>query len=170
MSISHLSCPQALGEIPHDSQPEENKLAYQPVPLQDGDAENHPPPPQAGGLDGFHRSQGRLSPRPDRSRVKRSTRLRRSRKSVSLQSATVRLKARTTPIHKTSHVRGGLPQAAWPSGFLLPRRLAPSGKISGVTVPPASVLAADSSRPGFHNQLGKIGAHTYTRPIFLEPP
>ena len=166
MSISHLSCPQALGEIPHDSQPEENKLAYQPVPLQDGDAENHPPPPQAGGLDGFHRSQGRLSSRSDRSRVKRSARLRRSRKSVSLQSATVRLKARTTPIHKTSRVRGGLPQAAWPSGVLLPRRLAPSGKISGITVSPASFLAADGSRPGFHNQLGKIGAHTNTATDF----
>ena len=97
LPLPRLSCSQALGKISADSKPEENQPAYQPVTLQDGNTEVHPPPAQTRGLDCVHRPKGRLPSRTYRSRIQGRSRLRSSRKRVPFQGATVRPKARTTP-------------------------------------------------------------------------
>ena len=164
LPLPRLSCSQALGKISADSKPEENQPAYQPVTLQDGNTEVHPPPAQTRGLDCVHRPKGSLPSRTYRSRIQGRSRLRSSRKRVLFQGATVRPKARTTPVHKARSVRGSLPQAAGPAGLLLPRRLASSGRIPGSTVPPAALPTTDSAGPGLYSKLGEVGAYALTAP------
>ena len=154
----------ALGIFLVDSKPEENQPAYQPVTLQDGNTEVHPPPVQTRGLDCVHRPKGRLPSRPNRSRIKGHSRLCSSLKYVPLQGATVRPKARTTPVHKARSVRGSLPQAAGPASVLLPGRLAPGGRVPGTTVPPAALPTTDSAGPGVYSKLGEVGAYAFTAP------
>ena len=151
-------------KISVDSKPEENQPAYQPVTLQDGNTEVHPPPVQTRGLDCIHRPKGRLPSRPNRSRIKGHSRLCSSRKYVPLQGATVRPKARTTPVRKARSVRGSLPQAAGPASVLLPGRLAPGGRVPGTTVPPAALPTTDSAGPGVYSKLGEVGAYAFTAP------
>ena len=142
-------------EISVDSNPAENQPAYQPVTLQDGNTEVHPPPAQTRGLDCVHRPKGRLPSRPNRSRIKGHSRLCSSRKYIPLQGATVRPKARTTPVHKARSVRGSLPQAAGPASVLLPGRLASGGRVPGTAVPPAALPTTDSAGPGVYSKLGE---------------
>ena len=153
-----------FGRISVDSKPEENQPAYQPVTLQDGNTEVHPPPVQTRGLDCVHRPKGHLPSRPNRSRINGHSRLCSSRKYVPLQGATVRPKARTTPVHKARSVRGSLPQAAGPASVLLPGRLAPGGRVPGTTVPPAALPTTDSAGPGVYSKLGEVGAYAFTAP------
>ena len=71
MSLPRIPCPQALGEIPYDPQSKKDQRAYQTRPLQNGNAQIHPRPPQTGGLDRVHRPEGCLSPRPYRTPASR---------------------------------------------------------------------------------------------------
>ena len=93
LPLPRLSCSQALGKNLVDSKPEENQPAYQPVTLQDGNTEVHPPPAQTRGLDGVHRPKGCLPSCPNRSCFNGHSKLCSSRKYVPLQGATVRPKA-----------------------------------------------------------------------------
>ena len=162
MSLPRIPCPQALGEIPYDPQSKKDQRTYQTRPLQNGNAQIHPPPPQTGGLDRVHRPEGCLSPRPYRTRIKGPIRLYSGRGHVPLQGSAFRPQARTAPVHKTGRVRGGLPQTAGPKIVLLSGRLASGGRVPRRTVPAVALSSPDCAGLGLSGKLEKIGARAHT--------
>ena len=164
MSLPRIPCPQALGEIPYDPQSKKDQRAYQTRPLQNVNAQIHPPPPQTGGLDRVHRPEGCLSPRPYRTRIKGPIRLYSGRGHVPLQGSAFRPQARTAPVHKTGRVRGGLPQTAGPKIVLLSGRLASGGRVPRRTVPAVALSSPDCAGLGFSGILEKIGARAHAAP------
>ena len=164
MPLSRIPRPQVLGEIPYDPQSKEDQRTYQTRPLQNGNAQIHPPPPQAGGLDRVHRPEGCIPPRPYRTRIKGPVRLYSGRGHVPLQGSALRPSARTAPVHKTGRVRGGLPQTEGPKIVLLSGRLASGGRDPGRTVPAAALSSPDCAGPRLSRKLEEIGARTHAAP------
>ena len=165
LPLPRLSCSQALGEkFRLILNLKRINLHISPSHFRMETLKSILPPAQTRGLDCVHRPKGRLPSRPNRSRIKGHSRLCSSRKYVPLQGATVRPKARTTPVHKTHSVRGSLPQAAGPASVLLPGRLASGGRVLGTAVPPAALPTMDSAGPGVYSKLGEVGAYTFTAP------